>query len=729
MPSISDLKWDILGIIGKGGSSTVFHAVTSIKKSVTPSSTSNQSEIKSESNDENEILNLAVKQIDISTLTKSHIDAINAEIQLMKSFSHPNIVSFLGIQNQPTKILIAMEYASHGSIRQFYHANGRLTEEETLFCLKEILEGLNYLHTQDLAHRDIKCANCLIFSTPTTKCVKLADFGASKKLESESIVSGLKGTPQWMAPEVIRGEKLDWTRADVWSIGCTIVEMLTGALPFAEYQNPMTAMYNIAMGKVPQIMIYDRPANNNLSQSGDVSNNSTISHPSSLNSTISENVTYPLLTPPSGAVELVNLCCSMPPDKRPCINDIKNHWWIQSYLTKYASPPLRLFQENNYTENSSASEIENQIVTESDQNKLNSNNNQIPQLSEIDDQNGQTFNTSVKVNPELMNIIVNTERELSEAETPNLSVFNTNFSPQNNQKVLNTVSKESNEEENNPFILAALNEDINEMSTDSITLEQEKKKDLSSNINKDDDGKNLSNSPEKLNIKLSPSFDLDQEDFYSDDDWVESSNENNSKHLETTATDNESEKKMILTLSAPSLLLSTPINQILESPSQTPIQSPLKPLEQTLRPDSFNVNNLNIIEKRKVISKSIRSHSAGPFTHNPPTEAHTRITRITNKQPNTKLVKLPPIESTNKDNVIELSSSINLTNNSSTSRSRSIKSAPAISRSVNLPPIVSSPLAKNNSTTKKILYRKNEKKSLANNNHSNKLEVLVDEEK
>ena len=87
--------------------------------------------------------------------------------------------------------------------------------------------------------------------------IKLGDFGASKRFESDSVVSGLKGTPHWMAPEVIKGTQMTtgWMKADVWSIGCTVVEMLTGKLPYAEYENPMTAMYHIANGQKPPLKI------------------------------------------------------------------------------------------------------------------------------------------------------------------------------------------------------------------------------------------------------------------------------------------------------------------------------------------------------------------------------------------------------------------------------------------------------------------------------------------
>ena len=101
---------------------------------------------------------------------------------------------------QFNKVFILLEFAEFGSLRQYYQKNGNLSENQTTFCLTQILSGLSYLHSKGIAHRDIKCANCLLSSE---NVVKLADFGASKKFESASIVSGLKGTPHWMAPEVL----------------------------------------------------------------------------------------------------------------------------------------------------------------------------------------------------------------------------------------------------------------------------------------------------------------------------------------------------------------------------------------------------------------------------------------------------------------------------------------------------------------------------------------------
>ena len=96
--------------------------------------------------------------------------------------------------------------------------------------------------------------------------LKLADFGASKKIENESLVSCLKGTPHWMAPEVIKGTQMStgWMKADVWSLGCTLVELLSASLPFSEYDNPMTAMYQIASGKIPPLTLKCKMTNTEI---------------------------------------------------------------------------------------------------------------------------------------------------------------------------------------------------------------------------------------------------------------------------------------------------------------------------------------------------------------------------------------------------------------------------------------------------------------------------------
>lgn len=107
------------------------------------------------------------------------------------------------------------------------------------------MEGLKYLHKKDIVHRDLKCANVLV---NTEGQVKLSDFGSSTKLQSINVSSSgdesdrsetlpdreIKGSPYWMAPEVIKGEGAG-KPSDVWSLGCCIIEMLTGKPPWIEY--------------------------------------------------------------------------------------------------------------------------------------------------------------------------------------------------------------------------------------------------------------------------------------------------------------------------------------------------------------------------------------------------------------------------------------------------------------------------------------------------------------
>lgn len=138
-----------------------------------------------------------------------------------------------------------MEYMPGGSIKDQLKAYGALTENVTRKYTRQILEGVHYLHSNMIVHRDIKGANILRDSTGN---VKLGDFGASKRLQTICLSgTGMKsvtGTPYWMSPEVISGEGYG-RKADIWSVACTVVEMLTEKPPWAEFE-AMAAIFKIA---------------------------------------------------------------------------------------------------------------------------------------------------------------------------------------------------------------------------------------------------------------------------------------------------------------------------------------------------------------------------------------------------------------------------------------------------------------------------------------------------
>jgi len=201
---------------------------------------------------------IAVKQLeymDNVEADREKVESLESEIAIMKTLRHPNVCGYLATERsegEDTKILnILLEYVPGGSISQLLESFGAFGEHVIRLYTRQILLGLEYLHVNKLAHRDIKGANILVTSDG---CVKLTDFGHSKRLEGGTGATlnfnSLKGTPFWMAPEVIKQEG-HGRRADIWSVGCTVVEMGSGKPPWSELSNPMTAMFAIATSEDP----------------------------------------------------------------------------------------------------------------------------------------------------------------------------------------------------------------------------------------------------------------------------------------------------------------------------------------------------------------------------------------------------------------------------------------------------------------------------------------------
>lgn len=196
---------------------------------------------------------LAVKQLDTSDVSAKEMASLEHEISMLRGLHHHNIVRYYGTERTPDTLSILLEYVPGGSIRTMLDRFGPLGEPVVRAYSRQLLLGLEYLHRAGIAHRDVKGGNVLI---NTDGRVKLADFGASKRLTANSNLvtatgtgmEGLKGTPLWMAPEVIREQHVHkgWKKADIWSVGCTVVEMATGKPPWSNFDNPVTAMYHIA---------------------------------------------------------------------------------------------------------------------------------------------------------------------------------------------------------------------------------------------------------------------------------------------------------------------------------------------------------------------------------------------------------------------------------------------------------------------------------------------------
>ncbi|KAH7890826.1 hypothetical protein F5I97DRAFT_1975393 [Phlebopus sp. FC_14] len=193
---------------------------------------------------------VAVKRIRLEGLKEEEVTQLMNEVDLMKSLSHPSIVKYEGMARDEGTLDIVLEYAESGSLGQTLKAFGKLNERLVASYVVKILEGLHYLHRCQVVHCDLKAANIL---TTKTGNVKLSDFGVSLNLRAmEREMNNVAGTPNWMAPEVIELKGAS-TKSDIWSLGCTVIELLTGRPPYGDIANSMTVMFRIVEDEMPPL--------------------------------------------------------------------------------------------------------------------------------------------------------------------------------------------------------------------------------------------------------------------------------------------------------------------------------------------------------------------------------------------------------------------------------------------------------------------------------------------
>jgi mitogen-activated protein kinase kinase kinase len=235
---------------------------------------------------------MAVKEIRLQDpqLIPTIVKQISDEMGVLAVLDHPNIVSYYGIEVHRDKVYIFMEYCSGGSVAGLLE-HGRIEDETVIMVyVLQMLEGLAYLHQTHIVHRDIKPENVLLDHNGV---IKYVDFGAAKVIarQGQTMMAGpepaqrrdgegghaagaprlpqktMTGTPMYMSPEVIRGDGPATSRfsgaADIWSLGCVVLEMATGRRPWSTLDNEWAIMYNIAQGNPPQL-----PSDDQLSEMG-----------------------------------------------------------------------------------------------------------------------------------------------------------------------------------------------------------------------------------------------------------------------------------------------------------------------------------------------------------------------------------------------------------------------------------------------------------------------------
>lgn len=191
-----------------------------------------------------------------SAESQAGLASLENEAKILENLSSPHIVKCIGKDlsngvNGVRKLDLFIEYMAGGSLADIAEKFGGVLDEKVIrLYTREILQGLKYLHKNGIVHSDLKCKNVLLGSSGN---IKLADFGCAKRLndsKADATTMGscksICGTPLWMAPEVLRNEGLDFA-ADIWSLGCTVIEMATGRPPWGDdISSPMAAVLMIA---------------------------------------------------------------------------------------------------------------------------------------------------------------------------------------------------------------------------------------------------------------------------------------------------------------------------------------------------------------------------------------------------------------------------------------------------------------------------------------------------
>ncbi|KAF9597521.1 hypothetical protein IFM89_019435, partial [Coptis chinensis] len=193
----------------------------------------------------------AMKEVDLipdDPNSAECIQQLEQEIKVLSQLKHPNIVQYYGSEIVGDRFYIYLEYVHPGSINKYVRDHcGAITESVVRNFTRHILSGLAYLHSTKTIHRDIKGANLLVDASGV---VKLADFGMAKHLSGQAAELSMKGSPYWMAPELIHAVNQKDTNGDfafavdIWSLGCTIIEIVNGKPPWSELEGA-AAMFKV----------------------------------------------------------------------------------------------------------------------------------------------------------------------------------------------------------------------------------------------------------------------------------------------------------------------------------------------------------------------------------------------------------------------------------------------------------------------------------------------------
>ena len=182
------------------------------------------------------------------------------ETNLMRGLFHPSVTKILETFESEKYMLIIMEYISGGNLQSFVKKRRKLCEKTAKILFRQIIQGIKYIHSRGIVHRDIKLENILL---DLNNIVKICDFGVGKLIKPNTILKDQCGTPVYMAPEIIKGEGYHGFPVDIWSAGVALYIMLSGNLPFNK-DKEHDLEYSILNSEIKEIKDVSPEANNLL---------------------------------------------------------------------------------------------------------------------------------------------------------------------------------------------------------------------------------------------------------------------------------------------------------------------------------------------------------------------------------------------------------------------------------------------------------------------------------
>ena len=165
---------------------------------------------------------------------KEDVERIEREISILKKLSHINVIKIYKINEDNEKYYIFMEYCENGELFHYIVERQRLSEEESSFFFYQLINGLEYIHSENIVHRDLKPENLLLGKY---NILKIIDFGLSNFCEVDNYLETPCGSPCYASPEMVSGKKYNGHIIDVWSTGIILFAMMCGFLPFEDQDN------------------------------------------------------------------------------------------------------------------------------------------------------------------------------------------------------------------------------------------------------------------------------------------------------------------------------------------------------------------------------------------------------------------------------------------------------------------------------------------------------------